>query len=148
MIDMLSRKKVLLLVTLVVILFLVYVGYYELTKREEWTLEVYFNDKKVKEFSISWLKERCDEVKVNSFVYKGVSLEIILRACKIESVKSFVAVGADGYHREINGTYVSFAYVAVIPKEDVSSQGPLRLIVVGLSKKYWVKFLVRIEVKG
>jgi len=147
---MLPKKKTLLLLTVIVLVCIAYIAYYELTKREEegWKLEVYLNGKRAETFSISWLKDRCDEIKVDSAVYKGVPLKTILRACKVESVKSFVAVGADGYSKEIDGSYVDFTYIAVIPEEGVASQGPLRLIVVGLSRKYWVKFLVKIEVKG
>jgi len=149
---LLRRKKVVLLIVAIVIVSLAYIAYRELVKeeelKEEWTLEVYFNGKEVGKFSISWLKNRCVEVRVGSTVYEGVPLKIVLEACKIKGVKSFIAVGADGYHKEIDGTYLNSTYVAIMPEESVSSQGPLRLIVIGLSKKYWVKFLVKIEVKG
>jgi len=120
----------------------------QLLQRAEWRLEVYMNGRRVATLTLDWLEARSAPMAVGSVEYRCVPLSEVLRACGISEVKSIVATGADGYTREISGSFLNRTYVAIVPGGRRSAEGPLRLIVVGLSRKYWVKFLVKVEVRG
>ncbi|RLE75777.1 MAG: hypothetical protein DRJ56_05205 [Thermoprotei archaeon] len=125
-----------------------YVISVQFLRSAEWGLEVYADGRRVATLTLRWLEARSAPMVVGSVEYKCVPLSEVLRACGISEVKSVVATGADGYTREISGAFLNQTYVAIVPEGRRSAEGPLRLIVVGLSKKYWVKFLVRVEVRG
>lgn len=71
----------------------------------------------------------------------GVDLNAIL-------VYRIHALGADGYSRSIEPAflYLPGAYV-ILAEGREADWGPLRLAVKGLSSKYWVKMLVRVDVE-
>ena len=148
----LSRRGTLPIAVAIVIGCIIgYVAYSQLFKQSQgWRLKLRLDGKDVAVYTLDELEALAENVTIEGKAYHAVPLTKLLADAGVSAnkVRSFVAVGADGYKREIDAKYLGRAYVWIVPKEERARQGPLRLVVEGLSHKWWVKYLVEIELRS
>lgn len=129
----------------------------------EWTLEIYVNGSLAKSFSLGELRQMARVVFVPEYGRNCsmVPLWDLLQDTPADPdevlVKTLKATGADGYTVEVvkgaykvereTWFYLANAYVCLVEERYVAKDGPLRLVLIGLSEKYWVKFLVKLEIQ-
>ncbi|MEM0345041.1 MAG: hypothetical protein QXP94_02260 [Thermofilaceae archaeon] len=120
------------------------------TRAEEWRVEVTVGDCR-KVFALPELEKMSTEREVRGAgVLRCVPLVDLVAECGVDLnstlVHRLVAVGADGYSRSVEEAYLylSKAYLC-LPGEAYPDWGPVRLVVEGLSSKYWVKQLVAVN---
>ena len=127
-----------------------------------WTLELYVNGSLAKRFSLEELKQMAQAVFVPEYGRNCTMVPLweLLQDTPADPdevlVKALKATGADGYTVEVvkgaykvereTWFYLANAYVCLVEERYVAKDGPLRLVLIGLSEKYWVKFLVKLEV--
>jgi len=127
----------------------------------EWALELYVNGVLAKRFTMDELKQMAQEVFVPEYGRNCTMVPLwdLLQDTPADPdtvlVKAMKATGSDGYTVEVvKGAYkvdkeawfyIKDAYVRVVEKRYVAKDGPLRFVILGLSEKYWVKFLAKLD---
>ncbi|MEM1508575.1 MAG: hypothetical protein QW291_03780 [Thermofilaceae archaeon] len=149
------NAKISVIITTIIFVVVTLAAYYLITlpQEGEWKLIVATNDTQ-KVFTLNELKSVSETVdltgvgKVNAVpLYKLLLLSgVDLNSTLIYKLR---ALGADGYSRSIDYAflYLPGAYV-ILAKGLEADWGPLRLAVKGLSSKYWVKMLIRVDVEN
>ncbi len=148
----LLNKKVIIaiIIAICIISFAVYYAYYVTQQAKQvFKLHIYLDGKKITELSLDDLKKMCIEKSIRGEVYKAVPLIELLKKYNIDisKISYIIPYGADGYHVQIDARYLKDCYICIMPKEEEARCGKLRFIVEPLSRKYWVKFLVKIVLK-
>ena len=150
---MLARKRLVAASVIAVLVAAILLAYYAfLSRSEEWSVELTVNDCR-RVYKLSELVGQAVDVNVTGAgLLKCVPLLKLVPACGIDLnttlVRRWVAVGADGYSRSVDEAYLyaGKAYLCLADGRK-ADWGPVRLVAEGLSSKYWVKQLVRVEVE-
>ena len=159
-----SKKAILVIGTVVIFAIIATVLYYTtfLPSKGEWTFTLVVNGKTLKTYKLNELTGLAEKVNITRYgTVKAVPLLKLLEKCNIDLNKFLVysikAVGADGYTRTIKigeygidneaYLYVPKTYIYIVEERYVAKSGPLRLVVENLGEKYWVKYLVKIELE-
>ena len=153
------KKQYLLLLSVIVLIIVGVILYYQFfmpVAEEKWYLELAVNGKTVKKYGLSELKGKAititvtkskygqtQEIKIKAVPVKQLLLENNIDLSKITKIK---CTASDGYSKELDASVLDELYVWVVDEKDVADNGPLRIVHPKLSSKYWVKFLVQIDV--
>lgn len=146
----LTMKRVVPLILVAALVVVAALAYFQLRRGEvEWTVEVAVGESR-RVFSLKELRESSIEVEVSDIgKLRCAPLSKLVAGCGIDFNKTLLhrwtAVGADGYMRSVDEAYLYMpgAYLC-LASEANPDWGPVRLVVEGLSSKYWVKQLVRV----
>ena len=122
-----------------------------LPREQEWKLEIIANGDKVATHRLSQLAKEATSIWIEHYQSNAtvVPLSPLLQEDGVDPTKvlSFTPYGSDGYHREIEGASLDYTYIQIVDINYVAKNGPLRLICEGISEKFWVKYLVSIELQ-
>jgi hypothetical protein len=146
-----SKNTLALLIVAVLVASIFFVYYEVLRPRtSKWEVLVVV-DGRQKTFELSGLEALARQVNVTGIgPVKAVSLLELLQlsgyAGNATLVRSLKATGADGYTVQLDYAFVHLAKVYIVLGEEREAEwGAARLVLEGLSRKLWVKHLVRVE---
>ena len=143
------NKKLLIIGIFVIFAVALTLYYTYFTGKEKWMLEIYIDNSKYTSYKLSELELLSSTIKLpDGTTASAVSLVNLIKNINISTISKITPYGVDGYHRDIPGNYALKSYILILKNDP--ENGPLRFMTMGLSRKYWVKALVRIviEVKG
>lgn len=149
------NSKSAVIITAITLVAVALAAYYLITlpREGEWKLIIATSDTQ-KVFTLNELKaisEKVDLTGVGKVNAVPLSKLLLLSGINVNTtlVYKLRALGADGYSRSIDQAflYLPGAYV-ILANGREADWGPLRLAVKGLSSKYWVKMLIRMDVEN
>ncbi len=119
-----------------------------------WRLELYVEGERRAVYRLEELRELSESVSIEGCgEISAIPLIGLLESSGVDLdrniVSSFTPYGSDGYHRTVEEAYLHLfdAYIQIVEEKDIADYGPLRIVIAGLPRKYWVHHLVRIDVE-
>ncbi|MCD6480397.1 hypothetical protein J7L65_06415 [Candidatus Bathyarchaeota archaeon] len=118
-----------------------------------WRLEIYIDGERKAAYRLETLKGLSEAITIESCGgISAIPLLGLLGSSGVDLdrniVSSITPYGSDGYHRTVEEAYLYLfdAYIQIV-EENIADYGPLRIVIAGLPRKYWVHHLVKIDVK-
>ena len=125
-----------------------------LKRGDGWRLEIYVEGERKAAYRLETLKGLSDAITIEGCgEISAIPLIELLESSGVDLdrniVSSFTPYGSDGYHRTVEEAYLHLfnAYIQIVEEKDIADYGPLRIVIAGLPRKYWVHHLVKIDVK-
>ncbi len=119
-----------------------------------WRLEIYVDGERKAAYRFETLKGLSDAITIEGCgEISALPLLGLLESSGVDLdgniVSSFTPYGSDGYHRTVEEAYLHLfdAYIQIVEEKDIADYGPLRIVIAGLPRKYWVHHLVKIDVE-